>query len=70
MPETLFEGASIVRTDAALVGSVPAIHSCQLLMPSPFGSLKSAEPSVARPSDLFLPLMLRLCERFAPLREA
>src|SRR5205823_1776538 len=41
--------SSIRKADALLVGIVPAIHSAQLLIRSPSGSEKSAEPSVGKP---------------------
>jgi len=46
-PRRAVETVSIFNTDMELVGSVPARHSCQLFMPSPSVSAKSAEPSVA-----------------------
>src|SRR4051794_28090456 len=42
-------GDSILSTDEALVGTVPARHSCQLFNPSPSGLAKSAEPLIERP---------------------
>ena len=39
----------IVSAEEALVGFVPANHSCQLLAPSWSGSERSAEPSVGSP---------------------
>ena len=37
------------NTESGLVGQVRQIHSCQLFIPSPSVSIKSTEPSVARP---------------------
>src|ERR1035441_4954767 len=53
-------GACNRSTEAALVGSVPAIHSCQLFMPSPSVSSLSAEPSAGRPYCWSQPKEIRL----------